>query len=121
MISCYYLYSNFINKLEKNYNIFIIQQLLLIERGDTLSSQSLMSSYVRNALISINKNNEFSNYDNLCSNWKQLQDIILKHTKLNINNRYLSLMEKELIEKRKYDFNQVSENIEKYCKSIGGR
>ena len=115
--ACNYFYMYNINKLEKSYNIFIMQQLLLLEKGDINSSQVLMSSYVNNALTSINRNNEFSNYNHICTDWNQLQIIISKYTKLDIENKHLSSNEKKIIKKQKDALKALNINIKNYCKN----
>jgi len=94
-----------------------MQQLLLLEKGDINSSQVLMSSYVNNALTSINRNNEFSNYNHICTDWNQLQIIISKYTKLDIENKHLSSNEKKIIKKQKDALKALNINIKNYCKN----
>ena len=109
-----YLYIN-INRLEKSYNIFIIQQLLLLERKNIKGSQSLMSSYIKNALISIDRNKELSNYNNFCSNWDQLKIILPKYTNIDIEKKHLSVSEQKIIKEQVKSFKKISQKISKIC------
>jgi len=88
--------------MEKNYNKLIIQQLLLIERNDINSSKILLSSYIRNELISMNKNNNLPlKYKSFCLHWKKLKKIIPKYT----------------IEDKKHliDYREVVYKLDKIC------
>lgn len=112
---CNYFYINYINRLERSYNRFAIEQLLLLHNQDVNASKILLSSYIQNELFSDYDNNNLAIRDDKfsCDEWRNLEPILLQYT--NIESEHLSIPEQEIMKKRKEKFNQISQQFNQVC------